>query len=194
MAKSKRSEARPSTSSHPRMSGLPMMSGYVASGPRPLVSGSPFGSGWHAADAFLIECEVEQSTALAFQLAPRLFVVSRHSPAATGSSTESGEFVESGGPLEHLPPHLSFRETSAAAGRSQQQWVSEDDGPWKWELVVRHDAAAVEAILTARQSSDGRQTARHVWKARGGWDSFGINRLDPDHSGCEAVALIIAAP
>jgi hypothetical protein len=163
----------------------------------------PFASGWHAAGAFWVDYEVEQVTATAFQLAPRLFILTR---AAQGEPAQSfSAQPQPSGPLDELPPHLSFRECVTDDLPVRQQWISDDVGSWRWELIVEHDRsgvrqgelaveAMVTAILTASLASQLAEEQRYVWKARAGWDPFGTNLFEPDHSGSHAELLMIAAP
>ena len=195
MAKARQSKPESETSGHRLMSGRPIVGSGRTSGHRIVASGSPVGSGSCDADVLFIGSEVEQETALAFQLAPRRFVVSRQGRGALKrKSVKAAKSPNFRGPLDHLPLHLTFCDPALSASFAQQRWVSDDDGPWRWELIVRHDGVAIEAILTASRILEGARAVSHIWKARTGWDSFGSNQLDPDHSGDDAVPVVVSAP
>lgn len=147
---------------------------------------SALASGWSAVDEFAIGCEVEPTTATAFQLAPRSFVVARQ------AGSEAANDQASGGPLAHLPSRLHFLEGPSSGPLMQQRWVSEVDSAWKWELEIRYDHEAVEAMLTASQPSNGK-ASQFVWKSYAPWNSFGSNQLEPAHLGDDAAPLTVAA-
>lgn len=199
MAQPRPSPARPAN-------GPPSMSGWPASLRSPVASGSPqstfvqtasgfprgdpsrYASGLQSADGFFIGCEVDQSAAMAFQLAPRTFVMAR---VRAGEPTDVA--IECGGPLDYLP-NLAFLECSNGDRGREQHWASEDAGSWQWKLVVRHGGETVAVTLTAVQVSPSGAAREYLWKTADGWDPFGVNVLEPRHSGDHAAPLIVAAP
>lgn len=157
-----------------------------------VTSGAPgLASGLESWGAMAIGEGVGRPTALPFQLAPRLYLLSRvgscpATPAgAAGSDPALGE----------LPQHLIFRESPmAVAGAPRQTWTSEGGSPWSWELAVERHDDTVRATLSATPSDDGVDRRRLVWKDRGDWQAFGSNRLDPESGALEALSLIVEAP
>lgn len=138
--------------------------------------------------AFMVGEDVARPTALAFQLAPRIYVLSLEGRR----KRFAGALAHLLDALEHLPLHLVFQESMKTGGERHQRWVSETHGGWVWELVVEHRDRAVAVSLEACHVEDrGR---RHRWKARAGWAAFGDNGLDADSPGSAAPSLLVTAP
>jgi hypothetical protein len=184
----KRASGDPSAMASPHppdvKSGLPQGTGS------PLGTGEPGKHGTEWWGAFKIGEGISRPGAIPFQLAPRLYVLSR-GKSRQRKADRKGPDVK---PYDELPRHLIFRESPLASGeQTRQSWVSEEGGHWAWELVVERVGDALEATLTATRTAAGA-SKRLVWKNGGGWEAFGSNERSPEPDAVDAPPLVVAVP
>ncbi len=180
-------EAHPSTSFPlpPIKSGLPFGTGS------PRTTGSLTGPGNEWWGAFTIGEGVDRPGAIPFQLAPRLYVLSRGKAGLNEGRGKARAHV----PYDELPQHLIFRESPAESGeQTLQSWVSEEGANWTWELIVERLGETIQATLSATPSAGVGKGDRLVWKSRGGWEAFGKNDLTPEPGAIDVTTLIVAVP
>ena len=183
----------PSRRDSPRSSGMPPAIPHCSlkSSGSPRSSGSPPTSeGGEIWGAFTIGDGIHQPSAIPFQLAPRLYVLSGVTSADTKGTTSA--FLRR---LFHeLPCHLIFRELSPTDERTRQIWISEQSDEWNWELILVRQDREVEAVLTAIPRAASSEVNRLIWQKSGGWEPFGSNILGPHPHQSDIAPLIVTAP
>jgi len=182
--------AGPAGSGSPVAPGAAVQSGSPVSTTGSVGTGAPRAVGGTSWGAFTIGEGIRRPAASPFQLAPRLYVLSR----GNMSQSKVSQTGQGSQPCDELPQHLIFRESPSDGGeRTHQRWISEEGGRWTWELVVEQQNGTVRATLTARSNDTDGKSGR-LWTTSGGWDAFGSNHLDPGPGEHEMPPLIVAAP
>ncbi len=173
--------------------GLPGQTFLASGNPKYLANRSMLSSGFEALSsgheswaAFAIGNGLGQSAPTPFQLAPRLYVVTRTIAHLGGDSAEILR------PLGELPIHLTFQDSLYSNNdRLRQVWKSESGTDWNWELTVERLDGGIQATMAAIPCYEVG-LGRFTWQRIGDWNPFGSNSLTSDK--VKLPPLVVSAP